>query len=771
MAELFTPWLIKPPQDSVVGKRGFVAPDAYAKVTGAAQFTRDIYRPRMLYAKCYLSPYASAVIKSMDTSLAEQYPGVKDIMRYDDPDPTRALVTDRASWYPQPVGAIVVAESEYICDRALRLIKIEWEQQNCQTDWDEAIKSGAPLLRPDLNKEDNKRQEGSSKQGDVDEGFKQADTITEFAMKLEEQTLAGVEKAACIAEFNGDNLDVWFHGQAWNTAEDMLAVFAKQSKINIHSDYNGGMFGMLVSQGTERLAFNAAAAAAKKTGRPVKFLYDESAYQGSDESCGTRNYKVGYKKDGTVTAVSLETCWTGQGMHGDIRKLQSGTRIPNLYHHFVVPYANRQIPAFMRDGANMSIHNLGVLDRVAGELGMDPTKVAEANDGCKGQSMAWVNENVKKAQGFDPTTDSLKACLEIGKKAIGWDEKWHAPGANKLANGKYHGIGFVWQPEWKESPYREQRAAVNIRYDGSADIIYRHTDSGINSALPYSQIVAAEIGLKLEDVHYQQMRHDVGMDAQTEASSSGACSNMTALVLAAQKAKRNLLEYAVKPRPATGAAGVPEAAALFPDKKPEDLDIKDSMIFEKAKPDNTQPVSAVTQLHDTSFLQAHGYTRFFTEADSPMPSYRDYNMARQCHFVEVEVDPETGQVEIQKLVLVNDVGTAINPDVLNGQQYGGAYMTMGRTFTEGIIYDQTTGVKLNGDPINYPMLTMNDIGPIDCHLVETALGYAAYGVYGIGENMSAMIALSSAAVYNAIGKWVPEIPPTPDKILKALGKV
>jgi xanthine dehydrogenase molybdenum-binding subunit len=156
---------------------------------------------------------------------------------------------------------------------------------------------------------------------------------------------------------------------------------------------------------------------------------------------------------------------------------------------------------------------------------------------------------------------------------------------------------------------------------------------------------------------------------------------------------------------------------------------------------------------------------FGKEADQPLV------MARQAHFIEVEVDTETGLVEVTGAVCVNDIGHVFNPRGAMGQQYGGAVMGLGRSATEEKIYCPATGVGLNFDHINYHLGTMNDYPVVDCILHESHLGYAPYGAYGIGENIGAgLSAITSSAVYNAIGEWVLDFPVTPDKVLRALGK-
>jgi xanthine dehydrogenase molybdenum-binding subunit len=148
-------------------------------------------------------------------------------------------------------------------------------------------------------------------------------------------------------------------------------------------------------------------------------------------------------------------------------------------------------------------------------------------------------------------------------------------------------------------------------------------------------------------------------------------------------------------------------------------------------------------------------------------------MSRQAVFVEVEVDTETGQVEVTNLAHPYDVGQSLNPDVNDQQLYGGAYAGLGVSATEAIYYDPRTGVRLNDNMIGYPILTILDVGPIQTPIVETHLGWSAYGLYGCSEAGKAATgaALLIPAVYNAIGKWIEETPVTPERVLKALGKI
>jgi xanthine dehydrogenase molybdenum-binding subunit len=797
MAEEYKPWLWKVPEGGVIGKRRVRRIDAYEKACGKAVYVRDIYRPGMLYGKLYLSPYAHAKIKRMDTKKAEALPGVRTIFRYDDPEELKIkssagagnfrafagfmvpeMLSDTAHYFGQPVGAMAVADSEAICDRALRLIEFEWEQLPIIIDWDEALKPEAPILRPDIHPNSNINVQSSSKQGDAEKGFAESARITEFKMRDEEDNSTCVEAHACVAEWQGEYLEVWYHGQQPLNVYTSLsnAGYAPKDKISVNTPYMGAQFGglnwsrSLAGTGTFT---HYAVAAAKRTGKPVKVLFDESHFHGGEETNGTYSFKVGFQEDGKVHSVKVETVWALQAMHATLSKIREGSAVPHLYAREVIPHLSKPDNPCAKDGGGACAVPNMVFNHVAAELGVDPTTIAPINNGCDGEPMEEILK-VKAEQGFDTSFDSLKECIAVGKKAIDWDRKWHPPGTKILPNGNYHGLGFFWTLAWSHMP-GQVAVGIMLRDDGTANILCQANDIGVSGPTAYVQVVADELGFKYSDV---TMRHDknVGFIAAESGGSLGGQRTYPAMIRAARNLKRTILEHAVKPRSGGGmmfmmppmmggGRGVP-----FPDKKPEDLDIKDSMVFEKANPDKKVRVSTIM----APFMGMLGNGSPFFAWDFP-PSImgaRMYPTGRQCYFTEVEVDPETGMVEVTKHVVVNDVGRAINPDAINGQQYGGSYMGIGRSKTEAIYSDPRTGVKLNDNHISYEILTMNDVGPMDCHILESGTGYGVYGLYGCSESGTACTTtITGPAIYNAIGKWVDDYPTTPDKILKALGKI
>jgi xanthine dehydrogenase molybdenum-binding subunit len=304
--------------------------------------------------------------------------------------------------------------------------------------------------------------------------------------------------------------------------------------------------------------------------------------------------------------------------------------------------------------------------------------------------------------------------------------------------------------------------------------------------------------MRYEDVAVKHMGHeDVAFWATPPGGSHAFVDTAVSLKKAAETAKKRLLKQVTEPFerggiwPSTNAwPGMFIHPALFPGVKPEELDIKDSVIFEKENPDNKKTLREVAESLYSGPLYNGEQVLFVSEWDSIaekiartlgwvegkgfpqgiMPKAPP-RLVRQAHFMEVEVDTETGQVEVTRVVNVNDVGKVISPEACEGQQYGGTYMGIGRGRSEEVVWDEATGVMLNGNILDYKYPTMLDCGPIDTILVETGLGNGPWGSSGIGEDIATILpTLIGLAVNNAIGKWIDDYPITPDKVLEALGK-
>jgi xanthine dehydrogenase molybdenum-binding subunit len=790
--------------------------DAHERVSGQAVYTRDVCLPGMLYAKILTSPHAHAKIASMDTAQAEALVGVRDILKYTDADiakdfqvgadtsmhysiPTLPGISD---FYQHPMGVVVVADSEAICDQALRLIKIQWEEQPFILDMQEAAKPDAPKIMTEARRMSFMNFRGSKEAspnvilkeereiGNVQKGFEEADKIVEYSIHRAMNSPAGVEAMACVAQWRGDFLDLWVHHQSnpqsnlsspgmmgmpsFPSAGAPSGALTHWSKITVTFPYQGSWFGGLAwlaySTSFVRLA---SILARRAVNRPVKLLYDESSFYCGGDEAGRYDCRVGVKKDGTITAYS----WHMIGARNPaVEKTYECTKIPNIRGTQVWPFTNRGHQACFRHGAAACVPHNVMFDRAAAEFGLDPTDVAIINDGCQGHDWDWVTQ-YQKENGF-PQRHSLKEVIEMGKQTIDWDRNWHAPGTRKLANGRMHGMGFTSVNEWHwgagAMSFVSNSYACLMLYEGKVTIVGMRCDMGIDTESAYRHCVAAEMGLKYEDVLLQERRSDNSAFCLAQpAGSSGTVNATLQLAYAARELKKQILERAATPMPGFmfGTAKPADSAAS---KKPEDFDIRDSMVFEKANPDKKRSVSQVAGgFMSTNPLIAHPEVNTpITMMSNGMMMQKNYVMGRQAHFIEAEVDVETGHVEVTRVVCVNDVGHIFNRQGAEAQQYGGAVMGIAKSATEEKIYCPKTGVGLNFDHINYHLGTMNDYPTVQCLLNESHTGYGTYGAFGIGENIGAsMAAITSSAIHNAVGKWILDYPITPDKVLKALGGI
>jgi CO/xanthine dehydrogenase Mo-binding subunit len=847
-------WTWTMPESGESKKSKMIRQDAHDRVSGNGIFTRDVCLPGMLYAKVLTSPYSAAKIVSIDVSEAKKLVGVRDILTYQDQDIAEdgapgseismgfniLTLPGTSDFYQHPMGVVVVADSEENCDRALKLIKFEWEELPFILDMEEAAKPDAQKIMPEVSRMSmgmgfggfGGSSRGSSSGpnviasqdreiGSVQKGFAEADTVIEYKIKRGMNSVAGTEAMVCVAQWNHDSVDLYVHHQSnprnsigseggppfggfggfgrpggftrppspGNPSSDRSAyeggsLKTQWRKINVTFPYQGSWFGGLAWLGYSTAFVRMAAILARRAGgRPVKLLYDESGFYCGGDEVGTYSCKVGARKDGTITAYH----WDVVGQRNPaVDKTMECTKIPNIRGTQTWPLTNKGFTECFRHGAACCVPHNVMFDRVAAEFGLDPTEVALINDGCQGHDWEWIT-NYQKENGF-PQRHSLKEVIDMGRKAMDWDRKWHPPGAKKLANGRMHGMGFTSVNEWNWGAGMPLPSSAGLMLcDGKVTILGLRSDMGIDTESGYRRCVAAESGMKFEDVLVQQQHVDNSTYCLSQpASSAGTVNGMPQLIQAARELKKKILEQIVNP-----ASRMPQMmfgrrgrgfSGSFLDQSQsrnvEDYDIQDGMIFEKADPDNKTAVSEVVS-SGGGFMGAGG-SSIIVHPDSGgaggmmgmMGMGETYIMSRQAHFIEAEVDVETGVVVVTNIVCVNDVGHIFNRRGCEGQQYGGAVMGLGKSATEEKVYCPRTGVGLNFDHINYHLGTMNDYPTVQCLLNESHLGYGPYGSNGIGENIGAsMAAITASAIYNAIGKWILDYPITPDKVLRALEKI
>ena len=783
-----------------IGRRDVPRLDGIEKASGLANYTMDVQVPGMLYMRFLTSPYPHAEIKGMDTSKAEALPGVRALLRYDDPEvqleedlgghgvSPRFPIPRVAHFQGEEVGVAVAADTEEIAEEALSLIQVNWEQRPFVMDPLEALKPGAPLANPDDYPNGNLEAAYDSGRGDVEKGFLESDVVFEFTSRRLQHTYISPERPCGVWRWNGKYPEIWLKQQRPHIVKRAVASWfggIPMNQIQLHILYQGASFGGWSQFGWNLAGHYCAAILARRTLTPVKWTFTrrEDFYGGSMDE-GIHHYKVGAKKDGTILAVKGETVYANPmwGGQGPTLHLEECTTIPHIYGKRSLALVNKGPNTAVRCEQLPNCHTLTlVFDHVAAELGLDPIEVALKNDGVHGHDMAVWARKEKKEMGF-PDIDSLRECIKKGKASIQWDKKRHPPGTKKLPNGNFHGIGFTWNHEWEDSAGSGEIAMRLERNDGTLSILGMRCDNGVNAETAYCQIAADEIGMKMEDVFYRP-HVDPGFFTMTPDSSTNMSVNGFAVRHAARMLKEKILDAVTSPRAVTQRGSYPP---LFPDATPDDLEIKDSVIYVKKDPSKkltfAELVGPSGDEGPLAFYELYGTER--TPFSEPLFSHSYHvqvgayrggirpRFIRQAHFMEIEVSPETGEIVVSKVVNVNDVGKAINPMACEGQMYGGTYMGVGRAMWEEVVHDPVTGVMLNGNLLDYKIATIEDCGPIDTILMESRLGFGPYGLTGIGEDVSTMIpALMGPAVYNAIGVWIDDYPITPEKVLKALGKI
>ena len=411
---------------------------------------------------------------------------------------------------------------------------------------------------------------------------------------------------------------------------DPHPAFAHWSKITLTYPYQGSVFGGLSWLAYSYSFIRLAIKLAKRVGgRPVKLLFDESNfYCGGDES-GVYTCKVGAKKDGTITGYH----WNMVGVRNPAKdKTPECTTIRNVRSTQQWAFTNRGYLESVRHGGPVCVpHNI-MFDRVAAEFGLDPAEVALRNDGCNGHPWDWVTR-YQKDNGF-PQRHSLKEVIDSGKAAIGWDQKWHPPGARNLPNGRMHGLGFMSINEWGvglKGILADGYSCLMLR-DGKVAIIGMRCDPGVDTESGYRHCVASEIGLRFEDTVIQERRSDNHVYHFAEPGGSfGTISTTPQLIVAARQLKKQILQYAISP--------TQKDPPFFPGKNPEELDINGSMVFEKSNPTNRKALSDVANAFwDADPAIAHPVIPGISGLTSDgKPDPRLYVMSRQAHFIEIEV--------------------------------------------------------------------------------------------------------------------------------------
>lgn len=738
--------------------------DALDIVTGKTKFINDVTFPNMLFGKVLRSPFPHALIKAIDTGKALQLPGVKAVLTYNDvPDwmgglPQHVRVLDSKVRYVGDAVALVAAESEDIAEEALRLIKVDYEPLPAVYDVEEAMQPEAPQLYEEFS--GNVLPQGvrvfgphalqELTIGDIGKGFEEADFIVEGTYAYENiPNPLPPESPGVIASWEGtDTLTVWSASQG----PHMLKVTLQRwmGLTNLHSI--GSPVG--ASYGSKYMSWQyvfPAAALAKATGRPVKLCYGRSEHLAAfSVRLGSRVHgKVGIKKDGTVTAISGD--WlvntgafseTAQGMVAvGCGEAQLMLRCSNWSLKPKVVCTNRTASGQVRGfgGQELKSALTPVLTMGMEKANIDPVDFFKANYVKPGEGYYWRDGNWWVSKGIDFT-----AAIEKGAKTFGWREKWQGwlkPSSVKGAKRRGIGVGVHGNADVGEDV---SEAYVRLDPDGTATIYSDLAEHGTGQRSNICKMVAEILQLPLDRVSVTATDSRINPFEFGPVGSRGTYAIGGAVIAAAEDAKKQLFNLMA-----------PRFKVM-----PEDLATEDGMVYVKGNPGTKLPWIKGMGYHGSCL----GRGRF--QPDFTLPNF-------MMIFTEVEVDTETGKVDLIRVVGATDVGQVIDPPSLTNQLNG----CLGSAGIDSALFEETVldtrlGRIMNPNMIDYKWRTFSELPEMEHVILETPFASHRFHAIGVGEIApSPGPAAVLMAVSNAIGVRLHDYPITPDKVLSALGKI
>lgn len=757
-----------PPLDrefTVVGKP-LNRRDGIEKVTGSARYSGDIKLPGMLYGKILRCPHPRARVLKIDASRAEALPGVKAVLTKDNTQGWRTY------WYEVPqIGfpecityegqevVAVAAEDTLVAQRAVDLIDVEYEVLAPALNAEETLKSPPPPCvageeYPGRDLFD--RESNVIKRGDIEKGFAEADIVVEETYTTPTQYHGTIQTRACVANWDGLTLTVWDATQGvWNSKEALaksLGVDAENVRVIVR--YLGGGFGS--KAWAQRISFYASKLS-MVTGRPVRLertRREEFLVHPHRWDCQIL-LKMGAKRDGTLTAIYQKAIVNiGAAALGSnyfpisiIWHTSNLYECPNVHLEQIGVYTNLQLTGPTRAPLNMpAIFALeSHMDKVAEQLGIDPLDLRLKNYTAYGSTHiypAFRGKNVR----IPYSNKKLDECMRLVTEGIGWKRRQGLAKAKQGRRRRGIGMAAFIANQGTGRPPNVAHADITIKNDGTILLFIGVVDIGGGQQTIFSMIAAEELGVRAEDISVI-----LGDTKDTRYGPSCHQSRCTAemgppVLQAAAEARHQLFEI----------------AAEILDVEAEGLQSKNNEIYVIADPSKSIPFKmACSKIPPDWPIKGSG-----SRANNPNdPMFASFG----AQAAEVEVDVESGEITILKMVVAQNMGRAINPKLCSSQISGGIEFGIGYALSEEGIYDPRTGRMLNNNFHQYRMPTSLDIPQIDVLLVEGEDPYFAYSAKGGAEvtNTPTPAAIRNA-LYNAIGIWFNDLPITPDKIIRAI---
>ncbi len=768
--------------------------DAVKLVQGKPAFTADFERRDMLIGKVLHSPHAHALIKHIDTSEAEALPGVAAVLTWQDiprvaystagqshpiPGPLDTFSLDKKVRFVGDRVAFVAAETAEIAEAALKLIKVDYEMLPPILDPIQAMADGAPVIHDEpeyvnFDKSDPSKNVAAKIRidiGDVETGFEEADRIFEAEYEVPKVHQAYIEPHVVVTYWDEDDrlvirtsTQVPFHVRRQIAPVLDLPI----KRIRVIKPRIGGGFGGK----QEVLIEDVAAHLTIATGRPViyEMTREEEFIAGRPRHPMRIRMKTGVKKDGTITANEMYALSdTGAlGCHALTVAGNTGHKAmalyvgdgqyrkdPNIRFYSDVVYTNT-VPSGAYRGYGVPQGYWPVerhMETIARELGLDPLAFRLKNALRSGEihpfSKVW-------SEGREPMPETiytigLEECVQQGRMAIGWDQKFNNPEWHKVP-GQEHlrkGIGVAMVMQGTAIPYLDMGgASIKMNDDGSFNLLVGATDLGTGSDTVLAQMAAETLGVPLEDmIVYSSDTDFTPFDKGAYASSTTYISG-TAVVKAAEKVAEHIRV---------------RAAMMF---AVQDLDVDAGEIYledRKAYAPTGESVSfeeiALNALHQSDQEQIMGVASHVSPVAPPPFA---------AQFAEVTVDMETGMVIVNNLVMAVDSGVIINPVTASGQIEGGMAQALGYAVSEELVYDEQ-GNPREKDLEDYHIFRSDEMPDLTTIFVETYEPSHPYGAKAVAEiPLDGVAPAVGNAILDACGVSLKKIPALPESVWREL---
>ena len=741
--------------------------DAMALVTGKPVYTDDLAPKDCLIVKLLRSPHAHAWIEEIDTSRAMKVPGIEAIYTYKDvpqkrftmagqtyPEPSpydRLILDQRVRFVGDPV-VIVAGEDEKAVDRALKMIKVKYQVLEPMLDFRKA-KDADILVHPEENWRslcpvgaDNQRNLCASERstyGDIDKVFEECDVVVEgtYHTKANNQAMMETFRTYTYLDTYG-RLNVVSSTQIVFHLRRILghALDIPKSKIRVIKPRIGGGFGAKQTSVAEVYP----AFVTWMTGKPAKIIYtrEESQVQGSPRHEMEVTCKIGAMNDGTIRGISVYTLSnTGAfGEHGPTTVGLSGHKSISLYgdleayrFDYDVVYTNVEAAGAYRGyGATQGIFAVeSTVNELAAKLNMDPIKLRQMNMVKEGEAMPSYYGEIAESCALD-------RCVARAKEMIGWDEKYPC---REVGDNKVRSVGISLAMQGSAISNCDVGSAnLKLNDDGFYILGIGAADMGTGCDTILSQMAAEILECDIDRVI------PMGADTDTSPYDSGSYASSTtyltgnATVKAATELRKRIIEAGMK------QLGVED---------PEQVS------FDGNEIKNLVTGEAVSVVDIATGAQCNNYTAFHVTASESTPVSPPPYMVG---IAEIELDKETGHVELIDYVAVVDCGTVINPNLARVQVEGGLVQGIGMTLSEEITHGKD-GRLWENSLMQYKIPTRMDMGKLRVEFESSNEPTGPFGAKSIGEIViNTPLGALSHAIYNATGLRFRELPITPEKI-------